>query len=209
MPFDAWIAYLLTVVLFMSTPGPSHLLMLSSSMAHGFSRSLATAVGDLSANVLQMLAAGLGLAALIYSSERAFTVIKWLGVAYLVWLGAKMIYRSFDSRHAELGQAPITTVQLWLQGFITSAANPKAVVFFAALFPQFIDPEWPFWPQLFILSATYVAVDASFLSAYGAGAGWISKRLKQSARAWLDRVGGTFLIGAAILLGMRTLQRSS
>ena len=208
MPWDAWIAYLLTVLVLMSTPGPSHLLMLSNSMAHGFGRSLATAAGDLFANVLQMLAAGLGLATLILASESAFTVIKWLGVTYLVWLGGRMIYRSHTAGAAQASYPAATRRRLWLQGFVTSAANPKAVVFFAALFPQFIDPERTFWIQLSILSATYVAIDGCFLIAYGAGADWISKQLKGAARGWLDRIGGAFLIGAAVLLGLRTIQRT-
>lgn len=209
MPFDVWTAYLLTVLVLMSTPGPSHLLMLSNSMTHGFYRSLATAAGDLAANVLQMLAAGLGLATLILASERAFLAVKWLGVAYLVWLGVRLMVRAGGSGESGARRAAVSTLQLWFQGFTTSAANPKAVVFFAALFPQFIDPGRPLWPQLLVLSTTYVVVDGCFLSAYGAGADWISRRLEGPARAWLDRIGGGFLIGAAVLLGSKSLQRGS
>jgi threonine/homoserine/homoserine lactone efflux protein len=93
---------------------------------------------------------------------------------------------------------------LWLQGFMTSAANPKAVVFFAALFPQFISSDAQFWPQFAILSATYIAIDACFLSAYGLGASWVARKLRGNARAWVERIGGSFIIGAAVLLGLRT-----
>ncbi len=206
MAVDIWLAYTITVLLLMSTPGPSHLLMLSNSMSQGFPRSLATAVGDLCANLLQMLAAGLGLATLIFASELAFSVIKWLGVSYLVWLGLRMILRSGHDSEAGV-DARVSTRQLWLQGFITSAANPKAVVFFAALFPQFIDPALALWPQLSVLSITYLVIDGCFLSAYGVGATWLSGKLKGSSRRWLDRLGGGFMIGAAILLGLRTLRR--
>ena len=189
----------------MSTPGPSQLLMLSNSMANGFRRSTFTAMGDLTANLLQMLAAGLGLAVLIASSFYALTVIKWLGAAYLVWVGLVMIRRA--GANAELGgtiqvQTPLKS--LWLQGFMTSAANPKAIVFFAALFPQFISPDAPFWPQFAILSATYIALDALFLSAYGLGASWLAQKFRGEPRAWIERVGGGFVIGAAVLLGLRT-----
>ena len=92
-----------------------------------------------------------------------------------------------------------------MQGFLTSAANPKAVVFFAALFPQFISTEAAFWPQFLVLSATYIVMDGLFLSAYGLGAGWVAARFKGAAKVWIERVGGGFMIGAAVLLGMKAV----
>ncbi len=144
MQIEILTAYVLTVLALMSTPGPSHLLMLSNSAANGFRRSLATAAGDLTANMLQMLAAGLGLAALIIAVPKAFIVIKLAGVGYLLWLGFKMISKSFAPRQSQILAPRVSLKSLWLQGFITSATNPKAVVFFAALFPQFISDTSPF-----------------------------------------------------------------
>ena len=208
MPFETWTLYVLTVLALMSTPGPSQLLMLTNSGVHGFRRSLATATGDLSANALQMLAAGLGLAAIIAASATALTVIKWAGVAYLIWLGVRMIRRAKpDETAAKSQQRRASLKALWLQGFLTSAANPKAVVFFAALFPQFITAEAPFWPQFLILSATYIVMDEIFLSAYGLGSSWTAKQFKGSARVWIERVGGGFMIGAALLLGLKSISR--
>ncbi|MDF0601848.1 LysE family translocator, partial [Psychromarinibacter sp. C21-152] len=190
----------MTVLALMSTPGPSQLLMLTTSGVHGFKRSLSTAAGDLSANALQMLAAGLGLAAIIAASATALTVIKWVGVAYLIWLGVRMIRRAKPDDTggpAERKRASLRT--LWLQGFLTSAANPKAVVFFAALFPQFITSEAAFWPQFLILSATYIVMDGLFLSSYGLGSSWIVKRFKGGARVWIERVGGGLARAASSL----------
>ncbi len=206
MPLDTWFLYALTVLALMSTPGPSQLLMLTNSGVHGFTRALSTAGGDLTANALQMLAAGLGLAAIIAASATALTVIKWAGVAYLVWLGLRMIRRAKpdDPRlGASRGEASLRG--LWMQGFLTSAANPKAVVFFAALFPQFIAPDLAFWPQFLILSATYIVLDGLFLSAYGLSASWIVRRFRGQARVWVERIGGGFMIGAAALLGLKTI----
>lgn len=206
MTVEAWGVYVATVLVLMSTPGPSQLLMLSNSAKYGFRRSSLTAIGDLTANFLQMLAAGLGLAVLIASSLYALTVVKWLGVIYLIWLGWQMI------RKAGAGDAPgkpgenqATLWSLWLQGFTTSAANPKAVVFFAALFPQFITPEASFWPQFAMLSATYIAIDACFLSIYGLGASWVARRFQGNSRAWVERIGGSFIVAAAVVLGLRTV----
>ena len=204
MTLETWTIYVAAVLALMITPGPSQLLMLSNSAAHGFRRSLATAVGDLTANACQMLAAGLGLAAILAETENALLIVKWLGV-YLIWLGVRMIYRArVSGQESSTGNARATLRSLWLQGFITSASNPKAVIFFAALFPQFIQPQSPFWPQFLTLSATYIIVDGLFLSGYGFGSSWIASKLKGSARAWIERVGGGFMIGAAILLGLKT-----
>ncbi len=94
MTLEIWTIYVGTVLALMSTPGPSQLLMLSNSAAHGFTRSLSTAAGDLTANALQMLAAGFGLAAILTASANALTVIKWAGVIYLIWLGVRMIRKA-------------------------------------------------------------------------------------------------------------------
>ncbi|MBO9452589.1 LysE family translocator [Tropicibacter sp. R16_0] len=204
MSFDIWITYVVTVLLLMSTPGPSQLLMLSNSAANGLGRGMFTAAGDLTANLFQMLAAGLGLAAVIATSATALTVIKWLGVAYLVFLGARTILRAKPGAAQDAQRT--SRKALWLQGFITSAANPKAVVFFAALFPLFINASLPFWPQFVILSATYLTLDGLFLTAYGASASWLANRLKGPAKLWLDRIGGSFMIVAAILLGLKSLR---
>ena len=113
MSFEIWLAYLATVLAFMITPGPSHLLMLSNSMTHGFRPSLATAAGDLTANALQMLAAGLGLAAILVTSQNALTIIKWAGVAYLIWMGFRM-WRNASHAKTTAGAAPSASLKiLW------------------------------------------------------------------------------------------------
>ncbi len=206
MTLEVWTLYVVAVLALMSTPGPSQLLMLANSGAHGLRRALSTAAGDLSANALQMLAAGLGLAAVLSVTGAALNVIKWAGVAYLIWLGIRMIRRAKpDDPKLKQSQPAVSLQNLWMQGFFTSAANPKAVVFFAALFPQFISPESAFWPQFLILSATYVVLDGLFLSAYGFSASWIAKRFKGAAKVWIERIGGTFMIVAAILLGLKSI----
>ena len=209
MSLEFWFVYVAAVLALMSTPGPSHLLMLSNSATHGFKRSLATVAGDLTANALQMLAAGLGLAAVLAASGRALLIIKWMGVGYLIWLGVRMI-RDGEIGTLSSGNHTRTSLRsLWLQGFLTSATNPKAIVFFAALFPQFISAEAPFWRQFAILSATYILIDGLFLSAYGIGSNWIVARLKGPARAWVGRIGGGLVISAAMLLSLKTIKQSS
>ncbi len=207
MSLDTWMLYVVTVLVLMSTPGPSQLLMLSVSMSNGFPRSLATAAGDLTANTLQILLAGLGLAAVISSSQVAFAIIKWAGVAYLVWLGLRQIIASFRGDAGSPNAQVISLRQLWLRGFVTSAANPKAVVFFAALFPQFLDTGQSLAPQIFVLGLTYIVIDGCFLSMYGKGASWIATKLRSQHKVWVERAGGVSLIIAAVLLGLRSTSR--
>ena len=207
MSIDIWLLYVGTVLIFMSTPGPSHLLMLSVSLSNDFRLSLATAAGDLSANALQMLLAGAGLAAAVTASRYGFAVIKWAGVLYLVWVGVKQIAASFRAK-ADTGRAARASIRsLWLRGFVTSAANPKAVVFFAALFPQFLNAVEPLPPQLAVLGITYLVIDGCFLALYGKGASWIAMRIRHGYRAWIERAAGTSLIAAAVLLGTKATQR--
>lgn len=204
MTFDTWLLYIGTILLFMSSPGPSHLLMISVSMSNGFERSLATAAGDLSANAIQILLAGFGLAAAIMTSQYGFTILKWLGVAYLVWMGVKTIVASFKKQGTEQPSPIASLKSLWLRGFITSAANPKAVVFFAALFPQFINSQAPIFMQILILGSTYIVVDGLFLAMYGKGASWIAHRVTGHFKNWIERVSGTGLILTAVLLGFKS-----
>ena len=188
----------------MATPGPSHLLMLSNSLASGFKRSTATAAGDLSANALQMIAASLGLAAALSSSQLIFEIIKWCGVGYLAFIGLRMIL----SNGSVLASASKRSLKsLYWQGFITSAANPKAVVFFAALFPQFISTDTPLLPQFLILSVSYLVIDGSFLCAYGKFADTIRGRIDTASAGKLNKVCGGLFIAAAIALGLKSVAR--
>ncbi|WP_273426760.1 LysE family translocator [Marinobacter sp.] len=207
MTIETWALYVGTVLLFMCTPGPSHLLMLSVSASNGFQRSLATAAGDLTANAIQIVLAGLGLAAALSASEYGFAVVKWLGVSYLIWLGTNQVIRSFKTRGAAApaGQASLKT--LWARGFITSAANPKAVVFFAALFPQFLSSAHSLLPQILVLGFSYILIDGIFLSAYGKCGNWVAMKLSDRKQVWVERFAGVGLIGTALLLGLKS-QRS-
>ena len=202
MELQTWVLYVLTVLALMSTPGASQLLMLSNSATHGFKKSLATATGDLSANSLQMLAAALGLGVIVTSSETALQAIKWLGVAYLIWHGLRII-KTAKPLSIQKDKGKQFDKTLFFQGFITSASNPKAVIFFAALFPQFIVYDDSFWLQFFVLSVTYLTIDGLFLCAYGWSAERIISLLKPKASIWVNRVGGLFLLLAALLLGLK------
>lgn len=207
METETWLLYISTVFILMSTPGPSQLLILSNSINNGFQRSLFTAAGDLSANFVQMVVASIGLVSIVQKSSDFFIIVKWAGVVYLSYLGLRLITSKTGSNSNVTNQIRSNRNLYW-QGFVTSAANPKAVIFFAALFPQFISPSEPLLSQFVILSSTYLIMDAMFLFSYGKSAEWISTKLRSSTRQHLDKVSGSFLIGAAILLGLKDVDKN-
>ena len=200
VPPELYLAYLATIaVFFASPPGPSQALMISSCLSGGLRRSAATVAGDLSANALQMTAAAFGLAALVANSAGALALIKWVGVAYLLWVGVRT-FRSRASATGQVAEARLRT--LYVRGFVTSGANPKAVFFFAALFPQFIDADAPILPQLAVLGATYLVVDGALLFVWGGVARRALRTLARRPRV-LSRVSGGMMIVAAGLLALR------
>lgn len=204
MSIEVWLVYFGTVLAFMFPPGASHILMLSNSIGSGFKKSIATACGDLSANFLQMTAASLGLAASLQSSQQIFEVIKWAGVAYLVYSGLKL----FFSNNSSFQTPPPRSIRsLYWQGFITSASNPKAVIFFAALFPQFISMSEPLLPQFIALSITYLVVDGLFLCSYGKSAAYFAKRFQSNMGQYFNKISGSLLIAAAIVLGFKNIDK--
>lgn len=205
MSVEWWLGYVTVLLILMSTSGPSHLLMLSNSLAHGFRPSLATAAGDLSANFLQMLAATLGLAGVIQSRPGIFVVIKWLGVLYLIWLGAMRLRAGQLSTRSGDTVAPRGSKSLYMQGFLTSATNPKAIIFFAALFPQFLIPGENIVRQFAILGTTFLLLDASFLLFYGGFARWLARFFDQHSGRRFDQIAGGLLILAAVLLGLKDM----
>lgn len=207
MSWEVYLLYLAALaVFFASPPDTSQLLVISNSIRHGLRRGSFTIAGDLTANSLQMIAAAFGLAAVIATSAAAFQWIKWIGVAYLAWIGLRLIL----SRAGEVGGVAAASspsaFRLFRQGFITSMANPFAVVFFAALFPQFIDTSSPILPQLMVLGATYLVVDGVILVIWG----WLGTRaargLKRLSMGVLNKICGVLMIGAAALLALKDFE---
>jgi homoserine/homoserine lactone efflux protein len=206
MPLETYLIYLAAVGAFFATPpDTSQLLIISNSIRHGLRRSVCTIAGDLTANCLQMTAAAFGLAAIIATSATAFVWIKWVGVAYLVWIGLRLFFAKDETTEVEAaasGQA----LRLFRQGFVTSMSNPFAVVFFGALFPQFIDPSVPVLPQLLILGATYIVVDGAILLLWG----WLGVRasvvLQRFKVTVVNKICGSLMIAAAALLASKDFQ---
>ena len=152
-----------------------------------------------------MSAAAFGIAAVIAASAEAFQVVKWLGVAYLAWIGLRLIFSTSRDAHAATASVG-SAFKLFRQGFITSSANPFAVMFFAALFPQFIDPGASTLVQLAILGGTYLLVDGVLLLAWGWLGARAAVRLRAHAFGLVNRLCGALMLGAAVLLAVKDLE---
>ena len=210
MSITLWLAFVGTVIPIVMSPGPSVLLVSSHRMEFGPKATLPTILGDLSANILQMIVASVGLVTIVTTSAVWFGILKWVGVSYLVVLGV----RRFWSPRRDGGfpvscsvTRPVPTKRLFFRGFAVSAANPKAVLFFGSLFPLFIDPRSAWVPQLLALGVTFVVLDGSALHLYAALGGrvrvWLSRRRREH---WEDRFTGACLIGAAAALAVKRVR---
>ena len=208
MALDNWVLFIIAVLALMSTPGPSQLLMLSNSATYGLKNSVATIAGDLSANLLQMIIATTGIGLLIASFDNILIYIKWIGVIYLVWNALKLILsKKQNANNYKKSNNKKIYRKLFLQGFLTSASNPKAILFFAALFPQFISANGDIWIQFLILSITYISIDGIFLLFYGLAASKIAMMIKSNSSLIINKVGGSLMLVAALLLGLKSLDK--
>ena len=206
MTIETYLLYLAALGVFFATPpDTSQLLVIANSARHGLKKCAWTIAGDLTANGLQMTAAAFGIAAVIAASAEAFQIVKWLGVAYLAWIGMRLILSKSKGGEAAADRAGSPT-RLFRQGFITSSANPFAVMFFAAQFPQFIDPAVATLPQLAILGGTYLLVDAVILLAWGWLAVRVASRIRAHAFGLVNRICGALMLGGAVLLGSKDLE---
>jgi len=179
-------------------PGPAVLLTLSYALRRGTRGGLAAASGILAGNTLYFILSGLGVVALLLASYRVFTVLKLAGALYLAFLGLRAMF----ARH---GIAPDPSAiqrgesgRAFGSGFITQVSNPKAIVFFAAILPQFIDPRGTIWLQLVILTLASVAIELGVLTGYTLAADRLRRRAAaERASLWIERAGGAILIGIA------------
>ncbi len=201
MSWHTWWLFLVTETALCLTPGPAVLLVVSQGLRRGGRSSVFSSCGILSANTMYFTISAFGLGAAILASYELFSVIRWAGAAYLVWLGLRAIFGRhsvFPSGTDSVGPPLDSHRRLFANGFILQAANPKALVFFAAILPQFVNPAEPIARQLALLGLTSVVAEFFVLLGYGMLAGRASSlaRKPQFVKT-ADRVSGALLLGAA------------
>lgn len=184
MAFDTWLLYLLAAIGLSVTPGPNSLLVLTHGALHGWRRTLYTAAGGCVGFTVLIGLSMAGIGALLQTSAQALTVLKFIGGAYLVWLGWQ-IWRSPPIQLRPVAEAaPVGGVGLFRIGLLTALSNPKALLFYGAFLPQFIDPQRPLWPQFGVMVATFITVEAI--------TEWLLALLAHRVRAGLERLGRRF-----------------
>ena len=195
--------FVITAFVLYATPGVDMLFTLSRTLQHGWRTGMAAALGITAGCVVHTAAAALGLAALLAASALAFTAIKWLGAAYLLWLAWGMLRASMCFTQPTLAPTPpASSRQVFAQGFLTNVLNPKVALFFLALLPQFISADAPDKPAAFLfLGAVFVAGGALFLFALVA----LAHRLRafgasRVTRRVLNAVGGALFAALAVRL---------
>jgi threonine/homoserine/homoserine lactone efflux protein len=200
--FAVWFLFFVTETVLAFAPGPAVLYVVGTGLRRGFGASFAASLGILSANTLYFAASALGLGVVIARAPWLFVGLKWAGAAYLVWL-AIAAFRARPEVHAPGGSADARRWQAYRGALLLQLANPKAILFFTALLPQFVHPEGP-WSvpfQILVLGVTSVASEVLVLAAYGALAARAS-RLSDDPRLlrWFERASGACLLGCAALV---------
>ncbi len=190
------------------TPGPAVLYVISSGLRAGARKSIASILGILAANVVYFAISATGVGALLLASYNLFFAIKWIGAAYLIYVGLMALFGRSELLPAEEAvKANVSAWRLFRDGFILQASNPKAIVFFTALLPQFINPHGSVVTQVLILAITSAVIEFFVLLGYGSAAGRASALAHQPRYAtWTNRVAGVLLIGAGA--GLAALRRT-
>jgi homoserine/homoserine lactone efflux protein len=209
MTLKTWLLFLVMETALSLSPGPAVFYVVSQGIRGALRRTFPAAAGILTANGLYFALSATSLGAIIAASARFFTVAKWAGAAYLIYLGVKALY-SANSMHSVALDGKTSANDGDLRGVYLGAltlqlANPKALLFFLALLPQFIDPASPVVPQMLILAATSMVPEFCILMGYG----WLAHRAVHASmrfgmtgrmNRWLARIEGAGLLGCATLV---------
>lgn len=168
MTLQLWLAYTGVIAALIAIPGPSALISMTHGLRYGRKQALATVIGGVLAAMVLMTASALGLGAILAASTTAFTLLKVVGAAYLIWLGISAWRDNSEPTQlnaAEMEEAP-GVLRLFRKGFMVGISNPKDLLFFAALFPNFIDASQPHAVQFATLAITWAVLDCSIMFSY-------------------------------------------
>jgi len=200
--WDTYWLYVLTEMALSLSPGPAVMLVIASGLAHGARRSTWASLGILSANAIYFAISATALGAVLTASRGFFTAVKWLGAAYLVYVGLSTLFgRSSPITVSAANAGGNAPRNLYLAGLTLQLANPKTLIFFVAILPQFVDARLSIGPQMVWLAAGSIVPEFFILAGYG----WLASRARRIATdpryaRWTDRVAGVLVLGAAALV---------
>jgi threonine/homoserine/homoserine lactone efflux protein len=196
MSFEVWITFVAASTVLLIIPGPTILLVISYGLGQGWRAALPSAVGVALGDFTAMTLSMLGVGALLATSATLFTILKFMGAAYLIWLGVKL-WRAGGSMNAQPRTDASSSLKMVAHAWLVTALNPKSITFFVAFLPQFLDPRADFWSQMLIFEGTFLAL--AFLNAFAYGlVASRARGLVSSPKAigTFNKVGGSLLIGA-------------
>jgi threonine/homoserine/homoserine lactone efflux protein len=195
MSFATWLAFALASALVVIIPGPVVVFVLGRSLGGGWRAALPTVAGVAAGDALAMTVALMGLGAMLAASATAFTLVKWVGAGWLLWLGWRMW-------RAPVGEAlppPFSAPRAFRDAFLVTLLNPKSLGFFVAFVPQFLDPSLPLAPQGLVLVATFTALGVANAMGYALLASRVSGAVRRPpVRRALNRAGGAMLMAAGV-----------
>lgn len=199
MSLEMYLAFLGATILLLISPGPTVMLVVGYGLKHGrrtvWATSLGAGLGDATALTCSLL----GLGAVLAASATAFTVLKWAGALYLIYLGVKM-WRGQPGGQEGREHFKSRPLKIVGHAFAVTALNPKSIAFFVAFLPQFLDHSAPLSPQLLSMGVTFVTLAVLNAMSYGLLAGALGQTFQRPrAKKVLDRFGGSCLIGAGLL----------
>ena len=199
MSLPLWLGFLLAAILIAVTPGPGAVFSMSTSMRHGYWSALVAILGLQLAILMHLVIVAVGFGALLAASETGFAVVKFIGAAYLIWLGVQKWRASPLPVDAE--QVPARRRGLFLQGLLVNLTNPKAIIFIGALVPQFIDPGRSQLEQYLLIAATLCLTDIAVMSIYALAAGRLGRWLHdpKAIRLQNKAFGGLFVSAGTLL----------
>ena len=208
MSLELWIPFVLASTVILIIPGPTIILVVSQAVTHGRRSVVPLVAGVLLGDFTAMTLSLLGLGAILSTSAALFSLFKWIGALYLIYLGIKL-WRSEPLDHSAAHKAShMSNPSLFRSSFIVTALNPKSIAFFVAFLPQFVDPLKHVLMQLVLLGCTFLFLATVNAALYALFAGQLSDYLKRShVGKWFNRCGGSALIGAGIFTA--SMQRSS
>lgn len=203
---ELWLAFALAAAAVIAIPGPTTLMVLGHTVSNGWRMGAISLIGVTLGDICAITLSVLGFSALLTTSAEAFTAMKWIGAAYLVYLGIQL-WRAPPMEITPTHEKRSTARSAITQTFIVTLLNPKGILFFAAFLPQFIDPARPLWPQVIVLMLTFDVIAAAIQGGYIFAMGRARNRIA-SPRVLknMNRAGGAMLVGAGLLTA--TLKRS-
>jgi homoserine/homoserine lactone efflux protein len=200
---DTWLAFFVACWLISLSPGAGAISCMAAGLRHGFRRAFWNILGLIAGIMFVLLVVAVGLGALLAASTIAFAIVKWVGVAYLVWLGIQQWRAPAFAVDAEAAERALgaTPRELLLKGFLVNATNPKGILFMLAVLPQFIDPAAPQAIQYAICGATLVFTDLVVMSGYTLFAARVLGLLREAHHIRLVNrtFGGLFVAAGAAL----------